>query len=84
MTLVAALMLTIPFSLVGAFTNGFWDNLESALAACTTPVNVTLGTLYDQYFKSNAVRHGACDADACATWSVATGAVVTALRLSIF
>ena len=49
-------MLTIPFSLVGAFTNGFWDNLESALAACTTPVNVTLGTLYDQYF--NAVRHG--------------------------
>ena len=55
MTLVAALMLTIPFSLVGAFTNGFWDNLESALAACPTPVNVTFGMLYDQYFNAVSV-----------------------------
>jgi hypothetical protein len=37
LTLVAALLLTIPFSLVGTLTVEFWQGLQEELAACPAP-----------------------------------------------
>ncbi len=36
-TLVAALMLTIPFSVMGTFGNQFWDQLQQDLSVCNPP-----------------------------------------------
>lgn len=48
---VAALLLTVPFSLIGSLNNGFWDGLQQALAACGHTTEFTARIVFDTVYQ---------------------------------
>ena len=48
-TLVNALLLTIPFGLVGSLGNNYWDWLEATMASCPLGGNLDGNTFHDIY-----------------------------------